>query len=166
VQVANFVGQRIPMKISDNGDFVINSLDFMRGSTDLVSLRARGVSAYPFLVVDEIKRAAEQSYRAEEQGLTSERERVGRELNDLLSKSGDNTEQVLMSAEVQGKIEDLRKTLVDTNKRLREVRFNLNKDVERLGTVLKVLNIVLVPALVILAALAVFFYRLNRRKPA
>ena len=161
-----FLGQRIPYKMADNGDFVVNTLDFMRGSTDLVSLRARGVSSYPFQRVDELKRVAEQSFRAEEQRLSDERQKTERELNDLLSKSGDNAEQVLMSAEVQGKIEDLRKALVDTNKRLREVRFNLNKDVESLGTRLKVLNIVLVPLLVIAIALLVAFYRQNRRKTA
>jgi ABC-type uncharacterized transport system involved in gliding motility auxiliary subunit len=162
----NFVGQRIPFKIADNGDLVVNLLDYMRGSTDLVSLRARGVSAYPFLVVDEIRRTAEQNYRAEEQRLSDERANVERELNDLLSKSSGTTEQVLMSPEVQTKIEDLRKSLVDTNRRLREVRFNLNRDVESLGTRLKVLNILVVPLVVIAAALLVFFYRLNRRKSA
>ncbi|MCY3001249.1 MAG: Gldg family protein [Planctomycetota bacterium] len=166
VQMQNFVGQRIPFKIADNGDLVVNLLDYMRGSTDLVSLRARGVSAYPFLVVDEIRRTAEQNYRAEEQRLSDERANVERELNDLLSKSSGTTEQVLMSPEVQTKIEDLRKSLVDTNKRLREVRFNLNRDVESLGTRLKVLNILVVPLVVIAAALLVFFYRLNRRKSA
>ncbi len=166
VQIQNFLGQRIPYKMADNGDFVVNTLDFMRGSTDLVSLRARGVSSYPFQRVEDLKRIAEQNFRAEEQRLSDERQKTERELNDLLSKSGDNAEQVLMSAEVQGKIEDLRKALVDTNKRLREVRFNLNKDVESLGTRLKVLNIVLVPLVVIAIALLVAFYRQNRRKTA
>lgn len=166
VQIQNFLGQRIPYKMADNGDFVVNTLDFMRGSTDLVSLRARGVSSYPFQRVEDLKRIAEQNFRAEEQRLSDERQKTERELNDLLSKSGENAEQVLMSAEVQGKIEDLRKALVDTNKRLREVRFNLNKDVESLGTRLKVLNIVLVPLVVIAIALLVAFYRQNRRKTA
>jgi ABC-type uncharacterized transport system involved in gliding motility auxiliary subunit len=166
VQIANFVGQRIPMKLSDNGDFVINSLDFMRGSTDLVSLRARGVSAYPFLVVDELRRTAEQRYREEEQRLIDEQEKTERELNDLLSKSGENAEQVLMSSAVQGKIEGLRTTLASTKKKLREVRFNLNNDVESLGTKLKILNILVVPLAVIALALISFLYRLNRRKIA
>jgi ABC-type uncharacterized transport system involved in gliding motility auxiliary subunit len=166
VQVQNFLGQRIPIKMADNGDFVINTLDFMRGSTDLVTLRARGVSAYPFTVVEDIRRAAEASYRAEEQRLSDEKQKTERELNDLLSKSGENAEQVLMSAEVQSKVADLRKTLVDTNKRLREVRFNLNNDVESLGTWIKALNIAVMPLVVIVVALLTFFYRLNRRKPA
>jgi ABC-type uncharacterized transport system involved in gliding motility auxiliary subunit len=166
VRVMQFAGSRLPMKLADNGDFVMNAIDFLGGSTDLVALRARGGSAYPMLVVEELERAAEQNLRAEEQKLVDQKEATERELNDLLSKSGENAEQVLMSAEVQGKVEDLRETLVDTSRRLREVRYNLNRDVEWLGTKLMFLNIALVPGLVILAALFVFLFRANRRKPA
>lgn len=166
VQVQNFGGIRLPRKLSENGTFVMNTLDFMQGSTDLISLRARGGSSYPFLVVDELKRDAEQRFRDEEGRLVEEKQRVERELNDLISKKGSATDEVLMSAEVQAKIEDLRKTLVATQKRLREVRYNLNKDVEALGTRLKLLNIALLPALTLVLALFVTVYRTNRRKSA
>jgi ABC-type uncharacterized transport system involved in gliding motility auxiliary subunit len=71
-----------------------------------------------------------------------------------------------MSAEVQAKVEDLRATLIDTQKRLRDVRYNLNKDVEALGTKLKWLNIALIPLLTLGMALFVTVYRTNRRKSA
>lgn len=166
VQVQNFGGLRLPRKLSENGTFVLNTLDFMQGSTDLISLRARGGSSYPFVVVDDLKREAEQRFRDEEGRLVEEKQRVERELNDLISKKGDATEEVLMSADVQAKVEDLRTTLVATQKRLREVRYNLNKDVEALGTKLKLLNIALVPALTLVLALFVTVYRNNRRKSA
>lgn len=166
VRVQNFGGLRIPSKLSENGTFVMNTLDFMQGSTDLISLRARGGSSHPFLVVEELKRDAEQRFRDEEGRLVAEKERVERELNDLISKKGDATEEVLMSAEVQAKVEDLRTTLVATQKRLREVRYNLNKDVEALGTRLKLLNIGLIPALTMVAALFVTVYRTSRRRAA
>lgn len=166
VQVQNLGGFRIPRKLSENGTFVMNTLDYMQGSTDLISLRARGGSSYPFLVVEELKREAEQRFRDEEGRLLDERQRVERELNDLISKKGDASEEVLMSAEVQAKVEDLRATLIDTQKRLRDVRYNLNKDVEALGTKLKWLNIALVPLLTLGMALFVTVYRTNRRKSA
>ncbi len=166
VQVQNFGGLKLPRKLSENGTFVMNTLDFMQGSTDLISLRARGGSSHPFVVVEELKRDAEQRFRDEEGRLVAEKERVERELNDLISKKGDATEEVLMSAEVQAKVEDLRTTLVETQKRLREVRYSLNKDVEALGTRLKLVNIALVPALTLVLALFVTVYRNNRRKSA
>jgi ABC-type uncharacterized transport system involved in gliding motility auxiliary subunit len=166
VQVQNFGGLRLPQKLSENGTFVMNTLDFMQGSTDLIGLRARGGSAHPFLVVDELKRDAEQRFRDEEGRLVEEKQRVERELNDLISKKGDTTEEVLMSADVQAKIQDLRETLGATQKRLREVRYNLNKDVQALGTRLKLLNIGLIPLLTMGLALFVTVYRTNRRKSA
>jgi ABC-type uncharacterized transport system involved in gliding motility auxiliary subunit len=166
VQVQNFGGLRLPRKLSENGTFVMNTLDFMQGSTDLISLRARGVSAHPFLVVEELKRDAEQRFRDEEGRLVEEKQRVERELNELISKKGDATEEVLMSADVQAKVEDLRKTLVATQERLRDVRYNLNKDVAALGTRLKLLNIGLIPLLTMGLALFVTVYRTNRRKSA
>lgn len=167
VQVMNFAGARIPQKISDNGDFVMNAIDFLGGSTDLVSLRARGSSAYPMLVVEELKRQAEQNLRATEQKLVEEKQRTERELQDLLSKSGGaDAEQVLMSAEAQAKVETLRGALKDNIRQLRDVRYNLNKDVAWLGTKLKLLNILLPPAVVIAAALFVFAFRVRSRKAA
>jgi len=166
VRVQNFGGLKLPSKLSENGSFVMNTIDFMQGSTDLISLRARGGSSYPFLVVEELKRDAEQRFRDEEGRLVDEKQRVEKELNDLISKKGDATEEVLMSAEVQAKVEDLRKTLIDTQKRLRDVRYNLNKDVEALGTKLKLLNIGLIPALTMALALFVTVYRNNHRRSA
>jgi ABC-type uncharacterized transport system involved in gliding motility auxiliary subunit len=167
VQVMNLLGTRIPQKSADNGDFVMNAIDFLGGSTDLVSLRARGSSAYPMLVVDALKREAEQNLRATEQKLVEEKQKTERELQDLLSKAGAaDAEQVLMSAEAQAKVETLRGTLVDTNRKLREVRYNLSKDVEWLGIKIKLLNILLPPFVVTAAALFVFAFRVRSRRTA
>ena len=165
VNVVNFAGQRIPDVRADNGAFVMNALDFLHGSTDMVTLRARGRSSYPFLVVQELQRSAEQSYRAEEQKLVDERGKTEKRLDELLSKKED-ANATLMSPEAQAEISKLRDSMVATNKRLREVRHDLNKDIEWLGVKLKFLNVAVVPGLVLIAALLVFVYRQNRRKLA
>jgi ABC-type uncharacterized transport system involved in gliding motility auxiliary subunit len=51
---------------------------------------------------------------------------------------------------------------VKTRKELRDVQFQLRKDIERLATWLKVINIGLVPALVTLAALGLWLMRRRR----
>ncbi|MDC1358636.1 Gldg family protein, partial [Gammaproteobacteria bacterium] len=48
VQVAQFMGQRIPQPYANNGDFVINALDNLSGGADLVSIRSRGRYSRPF----------------------------------------------------------------------------------------------------------------------
>ena len=166
VRVMNFGGQRLGQKMADNGDFLFNSLDYLHGSTDLVSLRARGGSVYPFLKVQDIKREADTNYRAEEQRLDDEYTKAKSELQSMLTKSGENTEQVLDSAEFKQRKSELETNLVTISERLRDVRYNLNKDVESLGSWLKFFNIVLAPLAVLAAALIVFVYRANRRKTA
>ena len=60
-QIQNFLGQRLVLPIADNAGFVINGIDNLAGSNDLISLRSRGVSARPFTMVGDIRRRAEAS---------------------------------------------------------------------------------------------------------
>ena len=48
-------------------------------------------------------------------------------------------------------------------KELRQVQHGLDQDIQHLGTVLKVLNIALVPILILVAALVFFLWRRRRR---
>jgi gliding motility-associatede transport system auxiliary component len=163
VQVQNIAGMRLGIPNAKNGDFVINALDYLQGSTDLVALRGRGGSSRPFEVVEELKRAAEQNFRAEEQRLTSELDRAEREINELLSKK-QGTGATILTPEVQSKIEGIRAQQVETRKRLRTVRHELNKDIENLGTKIKLVNIGLIPALVAVLAVGLSTYKANRRR--
>jgi ABC-type uncharacterized transport system involved in gliding motility auxiliary subunit len=165
VQVMNFAGMRLGQKNADNGDFVINALDYLHGSTDLVSLRARGSSSYPFLVVEELQRKAEQRFRAEEQRLNEELDKAERRITELQSqKEGANA--MLLSPEQVQELERLRDEKLKTRKRLREIKFESNQDIEWVGTQAKLINIGLMPALVLIAAIGVFLYRETRRKAA
>jgi ABC-type uncharacterized transport system involved in gliding motility auxiliary subunit len=165
VRVQNFGGMRLGMKTADNGDFLTNVLDVMQGSTDMISLRGRGGSTYPFEVVEEITRVAEQQYRAEEQRLVDVLESGQRRLNELQSKKeGDSL--LMLSPEQEAEIERLIDEQVATRTTLRDVRRGLRKDVESLGAKLKWLNMGAVPGLVLLFALCMVVYNVNRRKVA
>ncbi len=66
---------------------------------------------------------------------------------------------VMLSKEQQEEIAKLRKTQADTRRKLKNVRKELTADIDRLGLTLKVVNICLVPALVILLGLLRGFMR-------
>lgn len=165
VQLQNFGGTRLAFKRASNGDLVVNLIDYLQGSTDLISLRSRGGSSYPFTRVEDLQRQAEQAFRAEEQRLIEELQRAEQRLADLQSKREGEGAQ-LLSAEELAEIDRWREEQITTRKRLREVRRNLKKDIEGLGTRLKWLNIGLVPALVLLFALGMGAWRANRKKAA
>ena len=74
-------------------------------------------------------------------------------------KSGD--ERFILSQEQQDEILKLRKAQAETRKQLKNVRKELTADIDSLGLMLKVLNILAIPALVIFFGI---FRGLKRRK--
>ena len=165
VRLQDFAGLRLASKTADNGDFLVNLIDQMQGSTDLISLRSRGVSAYPFEVVEELRREAEQAFRAEERELVQREDETTRRLTELQSQK-DGESLLMLSPEQEAEIQRLRDDMIATRTRLREVRHDLDKDVEALGTRLKLLNIAAVPGLVLVFALGMVVLKANKRSKA
>lgn len=150
-------------KLSDNGTFLINALDNMAGSSDLISIRARGTFVRPFTLVEKIQREAEQKYLAEAQGLEEKRGEAQAKLDEL-QKQRPDAGGMIVTAEQQAEIESFQAQLVATNAQLRQVRYELRKDVESLGLKLKIINIGAAPLVVALAAIGLGMYRNSRRK--
>jgi len=71
VQVAQFLGRRIPQPFANNADLIINALDNLSGSADLVSIRSRGRYSRPFTRVLNLQREADDRLRTEEGELLS-----------------------------------------------------------------------------------------------
>ena len=65
---------------------------------------------------------------------------------------------------VQQEIDRVNAEILETRRRLRDVRFQLNADIERLGTNLKIINTILVPVLLTILMLVLAYLRNQRRK--
>lgn len=150
-------------KQSDNADLLINAMDNMAGSSDLITLRARGKFTRPFTLVEEIQRNAERQYLAEAKDLEEERRSVEARIRELQQERPDAGDLIL-TPEQEAEVQKFRDQLAETNAQLRGVRYNLRKDVEDLGLTLKVANTVLAPALVALGAVGLGAYRSFRRR--
>jgi ABC-type uncharacterized transport system involved in gliding motility auxiliary subunit len=165
VRQQNFFGQTLSQKLADNGDLVINALDNLSGSNELMSVRARKSEQRPFEVVEKMRREAQDRFRAEEEGLTKKLQDTEAQLQKLQAEKGKEN-QFVLSADQQQALEKFRAEYAATNKQLRQVRLSLNKDIEGLGTRLKFLNIGLIPVVVSLAALGLGAFRAARRRHA
>ena len=165
VQVRPFLGQQIMNPFANNGDFAVNALDNMAGSSDLISIRGRATSQRPFTTVEAIKRNADERFRAKEQDLQRELSETERKLTELQSAKSQDQAQIL-SAEQKAELEKFLDRKLEIRKELRQVRRQLDAEIESLGTRLKIVNIVLMPLLVTLAALAFAWWRLQRRRAA
>jgi ABC-type uncharacterized transport system involved in gliding motility auxiliary subunit len=157
----NFFGVSVPQPIADNGNFLINALEHMSGSSDLISLRNRGEYSRPFDVVDEIRRDAETEFRQQEQMLEAALEETERNIAELQQERTSN--DVLLSPEQEQAIENFRLEQLNTRKELRAVQFELQKNVAQLGTTLKFINIGLVPLMIVFITLIIGFIRTQKK---
>jgi ABC-type uncharacterized transport system involved in gliding motility auxiliary subunit len=163
VQQQNFFGQRIAQAWANNGDLVLNSLDNLAGSSDLISVRGRAAFRRPFDRVDNLRVAAEDRFRAKEQELEEELRATEEKLTKL--ESGRNEQSALiLTPEQQTELQRFQQERARIRKELRDVRLNLEQDIRGLGTLLKVVNILLVPALVAVIAVLIAVLRKRRRK--
>lgn len=161
VDVRNFFGQRIATPRAGNAAFVVNALDNLSGSNDLISLRSRGEFSRPFEKVKEIQRDAEKRFLDKEKEVREKLKDTERKIQTLQSqKQAGNA--VLLSNEQRQEMENFRKEQLKTRKELRNVQHELRKNIESLGTQLKFLNIGLVPLIVVLFAAGIGIYRSRR----
>lgn len=157
VQVQDFFGQRMPQPWADNGTFVVNALDNLSGTDALISVRSRGRFARPFVVVEELQRQAENRFREKEQMLQQRLSATEAQLAEL--QGPDENGAIELSAEQQDALQDYMQEKLRIRKELREVRYQLNADIEALGRVLKFFNIALVPLLLTLGVLLAWLWR-------
>ena len=160
VQKQPFLGQDIVTAFADNGSMAVNAVDNMLGNRDLISIRTRASSSRPFERVEQIRIAAEKSYRATEERLQLELEETERMLTGLQAAKGEG-ELTVISEEQQLEIQRFMDRKLEIRRELRQVQHDLQRDIDRLGTRLKLLNIALMPALVMIVALV---YGIRRRK--
>jgi ABC-type uncharacterized transport system involved in gliding motility auxiliary subunit len=171
VRVQDFFGQQVTTPFSDNGSFLINLADSMAGGEALVSLRSRGESLRPFDYVEGIRRDAEARFRQTERGLQERLEATERRLRELRTGPGGQGEgrpaaAAVITAEQRAEIDRAREEIRRTRGELRQVQLELRRDIDGLETLLRVLNIALVPALLTVFAIALGWVRARRRAEA
>jgi ABC-type uncharacterized transport system involved in gliding motility auxiliary subunit len=158
VQVQNFFGQEIASPWADNGDFLVNAVDNLGGSAALISVRSRGRFTRPFEAVQSIRRQAEAKYLESAEALQLRLTETERKLSELQS-SKVNDMSLSLSPEQESALLEFQEEKLVIRKQLRDVRHQLDKDIEQLGTTLKFLNIALVPILLTLLLLGINLMR-------
>jgi ABC-type uncharacterized transport system involved in gliding motility auxiliary subunit len=156
-------GQPIAQAFASNGDLVLNALDNLAGSSDLISVRGRAGFTRPFLRVEALRRIADSRFHAQEEQLQQELQQTEDKLTSLQSQRNDKSALILTPAQQQ-EIEHFEAEKLEIRQRLRAVQAGLVSDIDRLGTELKVIDIIVMPALFALAALLIAAIR--RRRPA
>ena len=162
IRKQDMLGVSVPQPIANNGDFVINSIENLSGSTDLISLRGRGKYSRPFEKVEAIRKEAESEFREREKELQAVLQETENEIRKLQQEQG-NEKSYLLNNKLTAEIEKFRNERLATRKELRSVQHDLRKNIEKLGSQLRFINIGLIPLLITLLALIIGIYRANKR---
>ncbi len=161
----DLLGQRLFVQTAANADFVINALDHLAGSEDLISLRSRGKSERRFEVLAALRREAEKAFLDQERVLAEKLEATRKRLVELQGKARPGAGGgSLISKKQQAEIGKAQVVIRQTRRELRDVQHDLNKDIDRLETRLKFANIGAVPVLIGLLALGLAVTRAARRR--
>jgi ABC-type uncharacterized transport system involved in gliding motility auxiliary subunit len=163
----NNPGQGSSTVSADNGKFVISAVENLLGSNALISLRARERADRPFVIVEKLRREAEARYLAQEQALNADIRQTELRLAELQGDGPlEGNSSAVLTDEQQQEIENFRRQLLQARRALREVQHNLNKDIVTLANRLRLINILLMPAVVVTMGLSFFGVGRYRRANA
>jgi ABC-type uncharacterized transport system involved in gliding motility auxiliary subunit len=160
VQSQDFFQQTVMNAFANNGDFAVNTVDNLVGSTDLIGVRGRAISARPFTRVEALRLQADDRFRQKETELNAELVETEKKLNELQGARAEEGGIALTPAQ-DAELERFQTQKLRIRKDLREVRHQLDADIKALDNRLKFVNILLVPISVGLLAL---LYAASRRR--
>jgi ABC-type uncharacterized transport system involved in gliding motility auxiliary subunit len=160
VRKFNFMGQSAAEPINDNLAFAANSLDFLAGSRDLISIRGKGSSVRPFTVVRRMQADAEERYKEKLTALEARINEVQGKLTELQGQKGEGG-RLLATPDATRAIEDFQKQASALRGERRAIRLTLREGIDALEDRLLAINLLGTPLLV--CGFGIWFYL--RRRP-
>jgi len=162
VTVQDFLGQKIMDAWASNGNFAINVVDNLLGSSDLISVRGRATASKPFIVVEALRRDADDQFREKERVLQTKLRQTEQKISQLQANRDDDN-ALMMSEQQRAEIARFQDEKLQVRKELRKVRHELDKNIQSLGNWLKAINIGLMPLVLTVLALILSAVRAKRR---
>jgi ABC-type uncharacterized transport system involved in gliding motility auxiliary subunit len=166
VDIQEVFGRRIVVPSNGNLAFAQSMVEQLASGDALISLRSRAASFRPLTVVREMEAEAQKQYFGRLKALEDELQKTTEKLQEMQKARGAGASAQIMTPEQQAEMEKFKKRVAETRRELKELRKNLRQDAESLVFTTKLLNIALMPILVVLAGLAVFFLKRRRQRPA
>lgn len=169
VRVENLYGRQVAAPFADNAAFVLNAVENLTGSSDLISLRTRATNDRPFTVVKQLQAEAQAQFQQEADALQARLTDTQNRLHALEQGENANGQRATATALTpaqQAEIERFKRDLIETRIELRDVQHRLRREVDALGSFLAFINIALVPLLVSGFAIVLAILRRRRRARA
>ena len=147
-----FVFGKVPN--GDNAALILNTIDDLGGSSDLISIRSRGNFRRPFVVVDEIEKEAEAETAKELAAIELKIAGFNRELQSILASAKEGEEEVIGSSIMQ-KRRELELEIQRANSEKRVIQMKKREGLDSLGGTLQRANTLIAPAFILIIPIVV-----------
>jgi ABC-type uncharacterized transport system involved in gliding motility auxiliary subunit len=150
--------------INGNLAFIGNAVEKMGGNSNLITIRSREDQNRPFEKINEMQQEAQKNFDAQLKTAQETLQNIVAAKSKLEQNNNQEGNQVLTIKINQEDLVKIRKDEADAQRKIRQIRKDLRKDIDQLELNLKLANIGVIPALIIIAGIAFFFVK--RRKTA
>lgn len=159
---SNMLGVEQLYPFAGNADLIVNALDNLSGAASLIDLRSKAEWRRPFTVIENLALNAGRQYREQEAMLFGELQTAQTRLKELTRQSsGENSD--ILSREDKTEIQALQERIIMLRAALRSVQNVLTQDILALQSTVILLNVIFVPALLVITALFIAWRRRARR---
>ncbi|MBN1510365.1 MAG: GldG family protein [Sedimentisphaerales bacterium] len=152
------------MVVGDNSALLINTIEDLAGSGDLISIRSRGNYKRPFTVVDKVEQDAERETADEITLINAQIEGFNQKLQELVSNAKGEEQQAVVGNTIVQQKRDLELKIHNAQRQLRAVQAKRRVRIEQLGSTLEMVNVASVPGVVMVIALVLGTWRGLRRR--
>ena len=151
------------MVVGDNSALLLNAIDDLSGSSDLVSIRSRGNFRRPFTVVDAIENEAKEKSVEKMKGIEAAILGYNAELKRMVASAKEGEEEVLGNAILKQR-QDMEQKIYNAERQKRVIRMERREGIDGLGRKLQRRNTLMVPAAILIIAVALGIRRNARRR--
>lgn len=148
-----------PAAVNDNHLILLNAVDYLFGSEELMQVRAKRAIARPFTLFDEIEAEADEQSLEREKQLRAEIATFEEELREKTSNAGN---VALLQKQVQDEVELLNERIEESNRELREIRKEKRAALESEEARVRFAAMGLMPLVVLALGLTLWVRRRNR----
>jgi ABC-2 type transport system permease protein len=156
-----FFGSMSP--VGDNSALILNSIEGLFGSNELISIRSRGNYTHPFELVNDIEKEAEAETKDEVELLRAVISQYNQDLQQLVAKAQDGQETVIGS-DILTQRRNLETKILEKKRNLNDVKLKRRERIEALGNRLRQWNMLAAPAVILCLAVIVGVRRSARKR--
>ncbi len=156
-----FVFGKVPN--ADNAALMLNAIDDLGGSSDLISIRSRGNFRRPFVVVDRIEREAEAETAKELAFIEAKIAGFNSALQSIIASAKEGQEEVVGSSILQ-KRRELELEIQRANSEKRVIQMKRREEIDSLGQKLQRANTLMAPAVILIIPIVVGIHRSVKKR--